>query len=385
MNILIFAQYFLPGFKAGGPIRSIHNLIQVTADQNKYSLITSDRDIKDPLPYKGVQMNRWVIKPNYKIYYFHRSVRSFIKVYFGIRHYDLIYLNSFFSPFFGILPCIAALGFQKKIIIAPRGEFSSGALAIKPQKKELYLKFFKTCNIQKQITWQATSPEEENNIKRIMGEEVRVSIAPNLSGQGIDHDEFNSIIKSKPPISKKLLLLFVGRVAEIKNLDFALSLLNKVTFPVDFSIFGPLEDQDYLQKCQNIINKLPSNVKVNFKGEVSHNQTQVLFQKHHFLFFPTKGENYSHVIAESLQNGCPVILSDQHPWKELEEQKAGWAIPLDSPERFLQVLNQFSRLRPHEYDELSANALLYWNKIYKRDLASSKTLYNKLFSENVKK
>jgi glycosyltransferase involved in cell wall biosynthesis len=384
-NILVFAEYFLPGFKAGGPIRSIQNLIKVSADQNNYSLITRDRDIKDPIPYKGISVNTWIEKTDYKVFYFHRSIKSLIKVYTSIRYYDVIYLNSFFSPFFGILPCIAALGFRKKIVIAPRGEFSTGALTIKRHKKNLYIKLFKIFNIQKKISWQATSTGEEADIRRVMGSEVKVSIAPNLSGEGIDQEKFKSIIKCKPPISDKLLLVFVGRVAEIKNLDFALNLLKEVTFPVEFSIYGPLEDQDYLLKCENIVRSLPPNVMVQFKGEVAFHETKALFHKHHFLFFPTKGENYSHVIAESLQNGCPVILSDQHPWKALEASSAGWSIPLESPEKFLLVLHQLSQLTQFEYDNFSQRALMYWDNIYKRDLASSKESYQNLFSENVKK
>ncbi len=384
-SVLIFVEYYLPGFKAGGPIRSIQNLIRVSADQFCYSVITRDRDIKDTVPYKGISLNTWLERSNYKVFYFQPEINSLIKVYNSIRNYDVIYLNSFFSPFFGILPCIVSLIFRKKIVIAPRGEFSAGALAIKSNKKLLFIKLFKAFQTQKRIRWQATSSGEKADIRRIMGKEAMVSIAPNLSGEGIDQKKFNSIKKNKPPLPDKLLLVFVGRVSEIKNLDFALNLLKQVAFPVEFSIYGPLEDQDYFLKCENIIKKLPPNVRVKFKGEVTFHETKALFQKHHFLFFPTKGENYSHVIAESLQNGCPVILSDQHSWKELEASNAGWSIPLESPEKFLFLLNQVSRLSSLEYDRLSQNALLYWDNIYKRDLASSKESYQNLFSENVKK
>jgi glycosyltransferase involved in cell wall biosynthesis len=33
--------------------------------------------------------------------------------------------------------------------------------------------------------------------------------------------------------------------------------------------------------------------------------------------FPTLGENFGHVIAESLSASCPVICSDQTPWNDV--------------------------------------------------------------------
>lgn len=382
-EILVFTQYFLPGFKAGGPIRSMANLLAATSDQNHYFVVTGDRDIKDPVCYGGIEFNQWLTKDNYKIYYLRRSIKGFKVVYFGIQNFDQIYLNSFFSPFFGILPCLFGLAFKKKVIIAPRGEFSTGALTIKSGKKKFFLHLFKAIKGQKKVLWQATSPQEENDIRLVMGNKVKIVIAPNLSAPDNEIKSLNAINKNKPPIADKLLLLFVGRIAEIKNLDFALSLLKKATFPVEFSIFGPLEDQEYLKKCKKIIQDLPSHVHVTFNGEVPHYRTKELFQKHHFLLFPSKGENYSHVIAESLQNGCPVILSDQHPWNELEKHQAGWSIPLDSPEKFVAVLGRVSSLTQEEYNRLSENTLNYWDKKYKQDLNTAKSLYKKLFDEYV--
>jgi glycosyltransferase involved in cell wall biosynthesis len=55
---------------------------------------------------------------------------------------------------------------------------------------------------------------------------------------------------------------------------------------------------------------------------------------------PTLGENYSHVICEALSAGCPVLISDRTPWRNLQDKGVGWDIPLEEEERFRAVLQQ---------------------------------------------
>lgn len=58
------------------------------------------------------------------------------------------------------------------------------------------------------------------------------------------------------------------------------------------------------------------------------------------FLFPTLGENYGHVIFEALAAGCPVIVSDQTPWQDLEKREVGWVIPLADQQRYCQVIEQ---------------------------------------------
>ena len=39
------------------------------------------------------------------------------------------------------------------------------------------------------------------------------------------------------------------------------------------------------------------------------------------FYFYLQHENFGHVIVESWQNGCPVLISENTPWKNLESQK----------------------------------------------------------------
>ena len=43
---------------------------------------------------------------------------------------------------------------------------------------------------------------------------------------------------------------------------------------------------------------------------------------------------------EAWQNDCPVVNSDQTPWRKLSDKKIGWDISLDKSDTFVEVIEQ---------------------------------------------
>jgi hypothetical protein len=43
-------------------------------------------------------------------------------------------------------------------------------------------------------------------------------------------------------------------------------------------------------------------------------------------------------VLESLAAGCPVLMSDQTPWRGLAASNAGWDLPLNQPRSFIQCV-----------------------------------------------
>jgi glycosyltransferase involved in cell wall biosynthesis len=68
------------------------------------------------------------------------------------------------------------------------------------------------------------------------------------------------------------------------------------------------------------------------------------------------GENFCHVILESLAAGCPVLISDCTPWRNLASQGAGWDLPLEGPQGFRDVLQRCIDLEQDAYAELRRQA-----------------------------
>ncbi len=59
MKILVALDCYLPGVRAGGPIRSIANLVDRLGDEYGFCIVTSDRDLRDTLPYPGLRVDQW--------------------------------------------------------------------------------------------------------------------------------------------------------------------------------------------------------------------------------------------------------------------------------------------------------------------------------------
>ena len=75
------------------------------------------------------------------------------------------------------------------------------------------------------------------------------------------------------------------------------------------------------------------------------------------FIFPTFGENYGHVIAESLASGCPILLSDTTPWNMLERYGAGFNISVLDFEGYANRLQKFIDMDNQEWRCYSNRAL----------------------------
>src|SRR3954447_8645642 len=60
VTILTFLGTYLPGYKAGGPLRSIENLVAAIGEEFQFKIVTLDRDIGERVPFPGIAVNQWV-------------------------------------------------------------------------------------------------------------------------------------------------------------------------------------------------------------------------------------------------------------------------------------------------------------------------------------
>ena len=74
MIILVFLSSYLPGNKAGGPIRTIANMVESLSDVNQFKIITYDRDLGDFVPYQSIIQDTWNRYGKAFVYYFRPAV-----------------------------------------------------------------------------------------------------------------------------------------------------------------------------------------------------------------------------------------------------------------------------------------------------------------------
>lgn len=158
----------------------------------------------------------------------------------------------------------------------------------------------------------------------MMGSIARwVHVAPNLT-PALTNELNTDTIRSPGP----LRLIFLSRISPNKNLDFLLRVLASVSANVELAIYGPQEDAQYWKQCRILIHQLPDNINVTVGDQVPQEQVRDVFAAHDVFVFPTRGENFGHVIFESLTVGTPVLISDQTPWQQ-DTQGGLSVLPLD--------------------------------------------------------
>lgn len=386
-TILTFTGGYLPGYKGGGPIRSIASLVDILGDEFHFKIITLDRDLGSKTPYTTVISNKWQRVGKADVFYVSPKnlAINYLRHLINSVHYDTLYFNSFFSPRFTILPMLLRrLGLisAPNVIIAPRGEFSPGALKIKSAKKRFYITMAKKIGLYRDVLWQASSLYEEQHIRDVFSEvwisvaSVPIVVASDLTS--LKQDGINVTTNTKE--AGTLKIIFLSRITHKKNLDGALRMLHNLKGAITFSIYGPREDHAYSVECDKIVSALPANIKADFKGEIAHDKVPALFANNHLFFFPTHGENFGHVIIEALIAGCPVLLSDQTPWRDLEKAGVGWDLPLSEQDRFTAVLQKCVDMGNDEWELLSKRAREYGIKTSADDtvVQQNRALFNSI-------
>ncbi len=369
MRIFTFVGYYLPGYKAGGPIRTLANMVDRLGDEFEFKIVTADRDFGDTKPYPGIRIDGWNSVGKAEVFYMSPKKRSLsdFKRLLCSTEYDILYLNSFFSPHFTIKPLLLRrLGLipDRPLIIAPRGEFSPGALGLKSLKKLVYITAARAFGLYKGAVWQASSEHEETDIRQWFGSNARIIIAPNLPPVINAADEPKAV---KGKTKGCLKIIFLSRISRMKNLDGALDMLKGLKGKVEFNIYGPLEDKLYWAECQRIIRGLPKNIKVKYRGSIAHDKVGAVMREHDLFLFPTLGENFGHVILEVFCAGCPILISDQTPWRDLEKKGVGWDLPLSKPEMFQEVLQKCVDMNDEEHVKWSKRAMEYGIRVTKDD------------------
>lgn len=383
-TILTLVGSYLPGYKAGGPIRSIENLVAALGTEFQFEIVTLDRDLGDKAPYPGIVENQRVRVGHADVNYVRPGWRGLLGVFGLLRSVDpktVVYLNSYFSRHFSMLTmvmCRLGLCRPRQVVLAPRGEFSTGALTLKNRRKLLYVTISHWLGLHRGIIWHASSELEAADIRRYYSgllnvEAARVPLGSVRNGAtgatGALATALNIAAAGSPPGQRRrktageLRIVFVSRISRMKNLSSALMMLDDVSGDVAFDIYGPTEDASYWDDCRRLIVALPANVRVEYRGRIEHEKIGQVFAEHDLFLFPTLGENYGHVICESLAAGCPVLISDRTPWRDLEKHSAGWDIPLEETERFRSVLQQCVDADGERWAAIAASAKRYAERV----------------------
>ena len=161
------------------------------------------------------------------------------------------------------------------------------------------------------------------------------------------------------PRSQVTRFLYVGRLVPVKNLELLIHVFNNLP-ELQLSIVGFGEQE---QKLRTIAGK-----NTIFLGAVNNRDLPHIYQQHDVFILPSKSETWGIVVEEALNNGVPVIVSNQVGCAaDIVTQQTGLVFQWDSPEALTQAIQKMRDLT--FYNTLRKNiSMLNFEQIESRQI-----------------
>ncbi|TXK46977.1 glycosyltransferase family 4 protein [Pontibacter qinzhouensis] len=359
-RILLTIDWFLPGYKAGGPIRSCANLVDHLKEEFEFFILTRNTDYNSTEPFPGIEPDTWQKLYGITIYYFSSGELSYRTLKHVMKEVqpDIIYINGIFSRYFSLYPLLISRSLKaRRVIVAGRGMFAPGAREVKGGKKQLFFKIARYVGLYKSILFHATNELEAGHIRQVLGKKTPVIMASNLAAKYNGQGKSVSLEKKV----NQLRLVSFARISPEKNTRYGLEVLasNRFEGEITYDLFGQINDTAYWNSCLEIIKVLPANIQVTYRGSIDNTEVPAALQQYHALFLPTKGENFGHVILESLTASLPVIISDKTPWRNLHEAGVGFDLPLEQPNKFHKAIENLLKMPQENFITMQAAVAKY--------------------------
>ena len=370
MKVLVCIPWFTPAFRAGGPIRSIENLVKQDQSNRKYFIFCGNTDVNGE--HIEVKRGEWLsFNERTKVFYAESERRSetLVKETEKIKP-DAIFINGLYSWHFNVVPLFFCKAPRK--IVSPRGMLNHGALGQKVLKKKLFFFLWKMFGAQHRAVFHATSKEEAQMIESFFDEEVKIKLAKN----------YPALNQAMPAVEKEpgsLKMVTVALISPMKNHLLVLESLLNCKYKVEYHIIGAVKDQNYWSRCKDLILRLPVNVVVRYDGELPHNEVSEALANAHIFILPSESENFGHALAEALSAGRPVITSRNTPWNGLEDARAGINASLNTGD-LARGIDKFAEMQDSELRQWSTAASSFVSQAI--DLEEIHEQYKKLFENN---
>ena len=371
-KVALFSDYFWPGFAAGGTPLSVTRIVGENEFQ-EMRVFTRDRDLGSHAPYPEFFPRQWRKCGRAKVAYLRPGFRDFSWMIAQLSSWrpDLYYFNSVHSPWYTLLPALLRrTGFlpMAPILVAPRGECSTGASRIRRLKKSIAKPFMRWL-LGIDVVWHASSALEAQDIRGWFGGRLPSSHRILISA---DPAPAPASDPSAGSMSTVPHVAFASRIDPMKGLDVAIAMLMEVRVPIQFSIHGAISDKVYWNACAERLRCLPGEVEAEFHGAYQPVEVSEIMGAADLLILPTHGENFGHVIAEAMSVGCPVLISDQTLWTEVVNSSGGCAGPMMKMKQFL---SEFVDLTLEQRALLRRSTLRAYGAWYSRQ-SDSRTLFS---------
>jgi glycosyltransferase involved in cell wall biosynthesis len=314
MRILHVVPSYIPAYRYGGPIYSVHGLCRALAarkhDVHVYTTnVDGDSDSNVPL---GSQVDIDSVKVSYfpsryaRRLYWSPPMKKALRE--SVANFDLLHLHSIF-----LWPTFAAARASEKAkvpyIISPRGMLVKDLIRRKNRLiKTAWLSLFERHNLEHAAAIHVTSQTESVDISKFGFKLPHIFTVPN--GFDLPDDGSESPVSQQIcDIIGKSFLLFLGRVNWKKGLD---RLIQALPYIKDIPlIIAGNDEENYTPELKRLAKKHGVSDRVIFTGPVRGDDKAALIQRTSALVLPSYSENFGIVVLEAMAAGCPVVVTPE--------------------------------------------------------------------------
>ncbi len=368
-KIFITIPWFLPAYRAGGPIQSIANLVREFREGVQYYIFTSDTDLNGAA-LDNITVNEWVnFDEHTKVWYAgpEKISDSLVKRVEEVKP-DVLFIVGVFSWHFNLVPVMFCKAPKK--ILSTRGMLHPGALSQKKWKKKIFLRTFRLMEYHHKVLFHATNEQEGKYITTQFGKGATIFTAGNYP----THIGFVHRQKKEEGFLK---LVSIAILSPMKNILLVLQALQQVEATIQYDIYGPVKDEHYRDECLLQIKTLPKNVSVFMHQEIEPREVPAVLALADVFILPSKSENFGHALVEALSAGLPLITSHHTPWNNLESSLAGMNVVLDGTGEITSAIKHFAEMPPMIFEKWRQGALIYAAMAVDKDILKQR--YKEMF------
>lgn len=359
-KIFITIPWFLPAYRAGGPIQSVANLVNEFTEGVEYYIFTSDTDLNGAA-LDNIVVNEWVAyNAHTKVWYAGpEKISDSLVKQVEILKPDILFIIGVFSWHFNMVPIVFCKAPKK--ILSTRGMLHPGALSQKKWKKKFFLRVFKLLEYHHKVFFHATDEEERKYITNQFGKPAVIFTAGN-------YPTFIGPVEREKKEAGSLKLVSIAILSPMKNILLVLQALGKVEETIQYDIYGPVKDENYRDECLFQIKALPKNVSVFIHKEIEPYEVKEVLAKADVFILPSKSENFGHAMYEALSAGLPLITSYHTPWINLENNRAGKNADVTKPEEISSAIQDFALMSEEEFEQWRLGAMNYATAAIDKDV-----------------